>query len=47
MTAAAKAAGMAVPVAAAAEQEYLLGYANGQGAMDDSSVINVVKPEVK
>lgn len=47
VTAAAKAAGMAVPVAAAAEQEYLLGYANGQGAMDDSSVINVVKPEVK
>ena len=47
VTAAAKAAGMAVPVAAAAEQEYLLGYAKGQGAMDDSSVINVVAPEVK
>ena len=47
VTAAAKAAGMAVPVAAAAEQEYLLGYAKGQGAMDDSSVINVVAPKVK
>lgn len=47
VTAAAKAAGMAVPVAAAAEQEYLLGFAKGQGAMDDSSVINVVAPEVK
>ena len=47
VTAAAKAAGIAVPVAAAAEQEYLLGYANGQGAMDDSSVIHVIAPETR
>lgn len=45
VTDAAKSVGMAVPVAAAAEQEYLLGYANGQAAMDDSSVIRVVAPE--
>lgn len=47
VTAAAKAAGIAVPVAAAAEQEYLLGYANGQAAMDDSSVIHVIAPETR
>lgn len=44
VTAAAKAAGMAVPVAAAAEQEYLLGLARGLAAADDSSVIRVVTP---
>lgn len=44
VTAAAKSVGMAVPVAAAAEQEYLLGLSQGQGAMDDSSVIKVVAP---
>lgn len=43
VTSAAKAAGIAVPVAAAAEQEYLLGFSKGQGAMDDSSVVLVVK----
>lgn len=45
VTDAAKSVGMAVPVAAAAEQEYLLGFARGQAAMDDSSVIRVVSPE--
>lgn len=44
VTSAAKQCGMAVPVAAAAEQEYLLGLANGQGAQDDSSIIKVVAP---
>lgn len=44
VTSAAKAAGMAVPVASAAEQLYLLGYSRGQGAMDDSTVIRVVAP---
>lgn len=44
VTSAAKMAGMAVPVAAAAEQIYLQGLSRGQGAMDDSSVINVTKP---
>ena len=44
VTDAAKSVGMAVPVAAAAEQEYLLGLSNGQGAMDDSSVIHVIAP---
>lgn len=45
VTDAAKSVGMAVPVAAAAEQEYLLGLANGQAAMDDSTVIRVVTPK--
>lgn len=45
VTTAAKSVGMAVPLAAAAEQEYLLGYGNGQGAADDSSVIKVVQPK--
>lgn len=44
-TDAAKSVGMAVPVAAAAGQEYLLGQSNGQAAMDDSTVIRVVAPE--
>ena len=45
VTAAAKSVGMPVPVAAAAEQLYLQGFANGQGAMDDSSIIDVVRPK--
>jgi 3-hydroxyisobutyrate dehydrogenase len=45
VTAAAKSCGMAVPVAAAAEQEYLLGLTAGLAAADDSSVITVVAPE--
>lgn len=44
VTDAAKKAGLAVPVAASAEQEYLIGLAQGMGAMDDSSVIRVVAP---
>lgn len=44
VTAAAKSVGMAVPIAAAAEQEYLLGLSRGFGADDDSSVIRVVAP---
>lgn len=42
---AAKSVGLAVPVAAAAQQEYLIGVAQGMGAKDDSSVIRVVAPE--
>ena len=45
VTSAAKSVGMPVPVAAAAEQLYLQGLANGQGAMDDSSVIRLVTPK--
>lgn len=45
VTSAAKAVGMPVPVAAAAEQLYLQAFAQGRGADDDSSVINVVKPQ--
>lgn len=41
---AARAAGMAAPVAAAAEQLYLLGQAQGLAAADDSAVIKVVAP---
>lgn len=47
VTSAAKAAGMAVPVASAAEQLYLMGYSRGQGARDDSTVIQVVAPQEK
>ena len=39
-----RAAGLPSPVAAAAEQLYLLGQAQGLGAADDSSVIKVVAP---
>lgn len=42
VTAAAKRAGISVPVAAAAEQLYVLGNAQGRGADDDSTVIRVV-----
>lgn len=45
VTSAAKSVGLSTPVAAAAEQLYLLGVNNGQGAQDDSSVILVVSPE--
>lgn len=44
VTSAAKSVGMPVPVAAAAEQLYLQGLANVQGAMDDSSVIRLISP---
>ncbi|MDN4610295.1 NAD(P)-dependent oxidoreductase [Arthrobacter burdickii] len=39
-----RAAGMAAPVAAAAEQLYLLGQAQGLAAADDSAVIRVISP---
>lgn len=42
---AAKSVGLAVPVAAAAQQEYLIGVAQGMAALDDSSVIRVVAPK--
>lgn len=45
VTAAARSAGLPTPVAAAAEQLYLLGAAQGLGAADDSAVITVVAPE--
>lgn len=41
---AARAAGLATPVAAAAEQLYLLGLAQGLAAADDSAVVRVVAP---
>ena len=41
---AARAAGLPTPVAAAAEQVYLLGQAQGLAAEDDSAVIRVVAP---
>lgn len=44
VTAAAKKAGIGVPLAAAAEQQYLAGLVRGQGAMDDSSIIRIVAP---
>lgn len=42
---AARGAGLATPVAAAAEQLFLLGKAQGLSAQDDSAVITVVAPE--
>ncbi|PPB49689.1 oxidoreductase [Arthrobacter pityocampae] len=42
---AARTAGLAAPVAAAAEQLFLLGQTQGLGAADDSSVIRVVAPQ--
>lgn len=42
---AARAIGLATPVALAAEQLYLLGQAHGLGSSDDSSVIRVVAPK--
>jgi 3-hydroxyisobutyrate dehydrogenase len=44
VTTAARAAGLATPVAAAAEQLYLLGQTQGLAARDDSSVITVLAP---
>lgn len=41
---AARAASLAAPVAAAAEQLFLLGQAQGLAAEDDSAVIKVVAP---
>ncbi|MBG6226253.1 3-hydroxyisobutyrate dehydrogenase [Arthrobacter sp. CAN_A2] len=42
---AARTAGLATPVAAAAEQLFLLGQTQGLGTADDSSVIRVVAPQ--
>lgn len=44
VTAAAKRAGISVPVAAAAEQLYVLGNAQGRGGDDDSTVIRIIAP---
>jgi 3-hydroxyisobutyrate dehydrogenase len=45
---AARAAGLPVPVAAAAaEQLYLLGQAQGLGKADDSAVIRVIAPTLR
>ena len=44
VTTAARGSGLATPVAAAAEQLYLLGQAQGLAARDDSSVITVLAP---
>jgi 3-hydroxyisobutyrate dehydrogenase len=38
---------LAAPVAAAAEQLFLLGEAQGLGALDDSAVIRVIAPELR
>lgn len=45
VTDAAKAVGLATPLAAAAEQLYLQGLARGMAAMDDSSVVLLIDPE--
>lgn len=47
VTQAARKAGFAVPVAAAAEQQYLAGLARGLAAQDDSAVITVVNPDTR
>ncbi|OCG72666.1 NAD(P)-dependent oxidoreductase [Microbacterium sediminis] len=44
---AARAHPLSTPVAAAAEQLFLLGEAQGLGALDDSAVIRVVAPELR
>ena len=44
VTTAAKSVHLATPVAAAAEQLYLLGEAQGKEAADDSAVVTVVAP---
>jgi 3-hydroxyisobutyrate dehydrogenase len=44
---AARSAHLAAPVAAAAEQLFLIGEAQGLGALDDSAVIRVVAPELR
>ncbi|MBR8740382.1 NAD(P)-dependent oxidoreductase [Nocardiopsis sp. MG754419] len=45
VTSASRSVGLATPVAAAAEQLYLVGRGQGLGAADDSAVIRVVAPE--
>ncbi len=45
VTKAARAAHLATPIAAAAEQLYLIGEAQGLGEHDDSSVIRVIAPQ--
>jgi 3-hydroxyisobutyrate dehydrogenase len=45
VTKAARAAHLATPLAAAAEQLYLIGEAQGLAAHDDSAVIKVIAPE--
>ncbi len=45
VTDAARSAGLAVPVASAAEQLYLLGQAQGKQALDDSAIITVIAPK--
>ena len=42
---AAQSAGLATPVASAAEQLYLIGLAQGLAAADDSAVITVIAPK--
>ena len=44
VTAAAKSVGIAVPVAASAEQQYLQAFARGMAAQDDSSIITISSP---
>lgn len=44
VSSAARSAGIATPVAAAAEQLYLLGQAQGKQALDDSAIITVIAP---
>jgi 3-hydroxyisobutyrate dehydrogenase len=46
VTTAARGVGVSTPLAAAAEQVYLLGQAHGMAACDDSSVITVLAPTV-
>lgn len=46
VTDAAKAVGIATPLAAAAEQLYLQGLARGMEAMDDSSVVLLIDPDI-
>lgn len=45
VTSAAKSVGIAVPLAAAAEQLYILGDSQGRGADDDSTIIRVLSPQ--
>ncbi|MBQ1080670.1 NAD(P)-dependent oxidoreductase [Nocardiopsis sp. B62] len=45
VTSAGRSAGLATPLAATAEQLYLLGQGQGLGSADDSAVIRVVAPE--
>ncbi|MCM3661467.1 NAD(P)-dependent oxidoreductase [Georgenia satyanarayanai] len=45
VTRAARGVGLATPVAAAAEQLYLIGQAHGLGAADDSTIIRMIAPQ--